>query len=113
MLSAEVWDGFRSYCFPAWWSLSSPLFLVSSIPSPSSRFHWCHLSRPSGFVAQPQWIQLFPEPLGHLLTFPSLISPVWEIPAAFQLLCSSVVSRLCFCKAWLPVALGASSASGS
>lgn len=102
MVSAEIWDGFRSWvahratASQPQWALSSPLFLVSSILHPSSRFLWCQLSCPSGFVAQPWRIQLFLEPPGNLLTFLSLISTVWEVPAAFQLLSSSSVSHLCF-----------------
>lgn len=41
----------------------------------------------------------FPEPPGSLLTFLSPTLIVWEIPAAFQLLSSSMVSRLCFRRA--------------
>lgn len=105
MLHGKIWDGFRSgvahraTASQPWCGLSSPLFLVSSISHPSS---WCRLSRPSGFVAQPWWIQLFLESPGSLLTFLSLILTVWEIPAASQPLSSSAVSHLCFCSGLAP-----------
>lgn len=108
VLGAKIRGGFRSRvahgAAASWsrWALSSPLFLVSSILHPSSRFPWCQLSRLSSFVAQPQRIQLFPKSPGSLLTFLSLFSTVWEIPAAFQPLSSSTVSRLCFCRGLAP-----------
>lgn len=104
----SIWDGFRSRvphratASRPRWALSSLLFLVSSILRPSSRFPWCQLSRPFGFVAQPRRVQLFPEPPGSLLTFLSLISTVWEIPGAFQPLSSSAISCLCFRRGLAP-----------
>lgn len=100
MLSAEIWESFRSgvthraATSQPWWTPSSPLFLVSSILHPSSPFPWCCLSCLSGLVAQPQQIQLFPEPPGSLLTFLSLFLTIWEIHAAFQPFSSSAVSCL-------------------
>lgn len=64
-------------------AVSPPAFPVPAVP-------------PSAFVAQPQQTQLLPKPPGRLPTFLSVFLPVSEVPAAFQLLFSSLVfTRAC------------------
>lgn len=94
-----------------WWALSSPLFLVSAVVCSSSCFPSASCPTPLALSLSQSGSSSFPEPPGSLLTFLSLILIIWEIPAAFQLLSSSLVSRLCFHRA-LGCRLGAFLALG-